>query len=314
MRSFSILTGLTAATCAAGASLAEDAITGLEAVGRPVAKATGFQPAATELARDQQWLDHALLWLCIVVSVFVVGLLAIVILRYNSRSNPVPAKFTHNTPLEIVWTLIPVVILVALGAFSLPILFKQLETPVAEVTIKATGNQWYWSYEYPDEGITFDSYLIGHPATLDSDLDKDAQPYVLNAAMEARLARSGYTKDDWLLATDNAVVIPVNKTVVVYVTGSDVIHGWYVPAFAVQHSAVPGRIAEVWFKAEKEGIYFGQCTTLCGSFHAYMPITVKVVSQETYDAWVAKSKTADAGAPAAPPGARHAAVRVAAAD
>ncbi len=298
MRSHSTLSGLSVAVAAAllaGAALAQDTITGLEAVGRPHLKGTGFQPAVTELARDQQWLDGMLLWLCIAVSVFVVALLAIVIVRFNSRSNPTPAKFTHNTPLEIIWTIVPIAILVVLGAFSLPILFKQQEIPVADVTIKATGNQWYWSYEYPDNGIAFDSYLIGHPATLDSDLDKTALPYTLDAAMEARLARSGYTRDDWLLATDNAVVIPVNKTIVVQVTGADVIHGWYVPAFAVQHSAVPGRIGEVWFKAEKEGIYFGQCTALCGSFHAYMPITVKVVSQDKYDAWVAATKTADAG-------------------
>lgn len=298
MRSFSILAGLSAAataTVTAGAAFAQDATAGLEAVGRPVAKGTGFQPAATELARDQQWLDNALLWLSIGVSAFVVILLAVVILRFNSRSNPVPAKFTHNTPVEILWTIIPIAILVILGAFSLPILFKQMEIPTADVTIKATGNQWYWSYEYPDEGIAFDSYLIGHPATLDGDLDKAATPYTLDAAMEARLARGGYTREDWLLATDTAVVIPVGKTIVVQVTASDVIHGWFVPAFAVQHSAVPGRIGEVWFKAEQEGIFFGQCTTLCGSFHSYMPITVKVVSEEAYAQWLAQTKTADAG-------------------
>ena len=309
MRSFSFLAGLAAAvtaTATAGAVFAQDATAGLEAVGRPVLKGTGFQPAATELARDQQWLDDMLLWLCIGVSAFVVILLAVVILRFNSRSNPTPAKFTHNTPIEILWTIIPIAILVVLGAFSLPILFKQMEIPVADVTIKATGNQWFWSYEYPDEGITFDSYLLGHPATLDGDLDPAAIPYTLDAAMEARLARGGYTREDWLLATDTAVVIPVNKTIVVQVTGSDVIHGWYVPAFAVQHSAVPGRISEVWFKAEQEGIYFGQCTTLCGSFHAYMPITVKVVSEAAYAQWLAQAKTADAGT-AAP-------VKVAAAD
>ena len=276
MRFANTLSGLAAALTSiviAGAALAQDGITGLETIGKPHAEGTGFQPAATELARDQQWLDSVLLYLCIAVSGFVVLLLAYVVLRFNSRANPTPSRFTHNTPVEIVWTLVPVLILVGLGAVSLPVLFKQQEIPVAEVTIKVTGNQWYWSYEYPDIGIAFDSFLLERSA----------------------LAANGYKPDEYLLATDNAVVIPVNKNIVVQVTASDVIHGWYVPAFAVQHSAVPGRIGELWFKAEKEGIYFGQCTTLCGKDHAYMPITVKVVSQSVYDDWVARTKTAALG-------------------
>ncbi len=276
MRFANTLSGLAAAiasTVLAGAALAQDGITGLETVGKPIARGTGFQPAATELARDQQWLDAVLLYLCIGVSGFVVVLLAVVVLRFNSRANPTPARFTHNTPLEIVWTLIPVLILVVLGAFTLPILFKQQEIPVADVTIKATGNQWYWSYEYPDLGIAFDSFL----------LDKTA------------LAANGYAEDEYLLATDNAVVVPMGKTVVVQVTAADVIHSWTIPAFAVKQDGVPGRIAELWFNAEREGIYFGQCSELCGKDHAYMPITVKVVSQQVYDDWVARTKTAALG-------------------
>lgn len=280
MRVAHILAGLSAAitaTALAGATLAQDGITGLESIGKPVASdggwlpgATGFQPAATSIAHDQQWLDHVLLWLCIVVAGFVVALLAIVILRYNSRANPKPARFTHNTPLEIVWTLIPVLILVVLGSFSLPILFKQQEIPVADITIKATGNQWYWSYEYPDEGVAFDSFM----------LDK------------GKLAEFGYSEDEYLLATDNAVVVPVNKTVVVQVTAADVIHSWTIPAFAVKQDGVPGRIAELWFSAEKEGVFFGQCSELCGKDHSYMPITVKVVSEDVYKDWVARSVAA----------------------
>jgi len=276
MRFANILSGLAAgitSVALAGMAAAQDGITGLQTVGKPHADGVGFQPAATELARDQQWLDGVLLYLCIGVVALVTVLLAIVVLRFNKRSNPTPARFTHNTPLEIVWTLIPVLILVTLGSFSLPILFKQQEIPVADVTIKATGNQWFWSYEYPDEGIAFDSFL----------LDKSA------------LAANGYAEDEYLLATDNAVVVPVGKTVVVQVTGADVIHAWAVPAFAVKQDAVPGRIAELWFNAEKEGIYFGQCSELCGKDHAYMPITVKVVSEQVYADWVARTKTADAG-------------------
>ncbi len=277
MRFANILSGLAAGITSAamvGAAFAQDGITGLETVGRPRADGTGFQPAATELARDQQWLDGVLLYLAYGVVALVVVLLAIVALRFNNRANPTPARFTHNTPLEIVWTLIPVLILVTIGSFSLPILFKQQEIPVADVTIKATGNQWFWSYEYPDEGIAFDSFL----------LEKE------------KLAEYGYAEDEYLLATDTAVVVPVGKTVVVQVTASDVIHAWTIPAFAVKQDAVPGRIAELWFKAEKEGIYFGQCSELCGKNHAYMPITVKVVSEQVYAEWVARTKTADAGA------------------
>lgn len=276
MRFSNILSGLAAGITSVaftGAALAQDGITGLEVVGKPQAEGTGFQTAATEVARDQQWLDGVLLYLCIGVVAFVSVLLLIVIVRFNGRANPTPARFTHNTPLEIVWTLIPVLILVVLGSFSLPILFKEQEIPVADVTIKATGNQWFWSYEYPDEGVAFDSFM----------LDKSA------------LAANGYAEDEYLLATDNAVVVPVNKTIVVQVTGADVIHAWAIPAFAVKQDGVPGRIAELWFKADKEGIYFGQCSELCGKDHSYMPITVKVVSQQVYDDWLVRTKTADAG-------------------
>jgi cytochrome c oxidase subunit 2 len=281
-----------AALLAASAAFAQDAA--LEVVGKPHMGGTGFQPAATELARDQQWLDDVLFWVCVGVVSFVLVLLVAVVVRFNQRSNPTPARFTHNSPLEVTWTLIPVVILLALGSFSLPILFKQQEIPPGDVVIKVTGNQWYWSYEYPDQGIAFDSYLIGHPATLDDSLDKGAIAYVYNDAMKARLERSGYSGDDFLLATDTAVVVPVNKTIVMQVTGADVIHSWKIPAFAVMQDAVPGRIAELWFKPEREGVYFGQCSELCGKDHAYMPITVKVVSQEAYDSWVAQTKTAGA--------------------
>ncbi|MDW4548313.1 cytochrome c oxidase subunit II [Defluviimonas sp. D31] len=276
MRFATILSGLGAAltaTFAAVAARAQDGITGLEIVGAPHADGTGFQPAATELAREQQWLDHVLLYLCFGVVALVMALLLVVILRYNRRANPTPARFTHNTPLEIVWTLIPILILVVLGSFSLPTLFKQQEIPEGDVVIKATGNQWYWSYEYPDEGIAFDSFMLGRDG----------------------LEAAGYSQDEYLLATDTAVVVPAGKDVVVQVTAADVIHSWTIPAFAVKQDGVPGRIAELWFNADREGIYFGQCSELCGKDHSYMPITVKVVSQEVYDDWVARTKTAGLG-------------------
>ena len=265
------------ATLLAGAVAAQDAISDLPIVGAPHPEGIGFQPAATVTAREQQWLDHMLMILCAAVVALVMVLLLISIVRFNSRANPTPARFTHNTPLEIAWTLIPVLILVVLGSFSLPVLFKQEEIPAADVHLKVTGNQWFWSYEYPDEGISFDAFMLGR-----EDLEA-----------------AGYTADEYRLAADNAVVIPVDKNIVVDVTASDVIHAWYIPAFNVQHSAVPGRIGQLWFRAEKEGVYFGQCTTLCGKDHAYMPITVKVVSQQVYDDWVAQTKTAGLGNSAA---------------
>ena len=272
----------------------------LEIVGAPVDGQMGFQPAATSIASDLQQLDWLLLVIITVISVFVTGLLIWCILRFNKKRNPVPGTFTHNSPLEVAWTLIPIVILVFIGAFSLPILFNQQEIPKADITIKATGNQWYWTHEYVDHGFEFDSYMLGSAATLDTDVrpaDADVTPQVLDAAMEAKLADAGYSRNEWLLATDTSVVIPVGKTVVVQVTGADVIHAWTIPAFGVKQDAVPGRLAELWFTAEREGIYFGQCSELCGKDHAYMPITVKVVSEEAYQEWLAGAIEEYAGIP-----------------
>jgi len=248
---------------------------GLETIGKPLPRGTGFQPAATELAREMQSLDWLILVIITVICVFVTGLLIYVIMRYNRRVNPTPSTFTHNSPLEIAWTLIPIVILVFIGAFSLPVLFKQQEIPAADITIKVTGYQWYWGYEYVDHEFGFDSFK----------LEKED------------LAEYGYSEDEYLLATDTAVVIPVNKTIVMQITGADVIHAWTIPAFSVKQDAVPGRLAELWFSAEKEGVYFGQCSELCGKDHAYMPITVKVVSQEAYDAWLDGAIEEYAGTP-----------------
>lgn len=276
MRLLTSLGGLAAASMAtllSGAAFGQ----GLETVGRPLPKGIGFQPPVTEIARDLQFLDLMILIIISVIVVFVTGLLIYVIFRYNARANPKPASFTHNAPLEVAWTLIPIVILVFIGAFSLPVLFKQVEIPAADLTVKITGNQWYWNYEYPEEGVIFDSFLIG-----------DGK--VMTPEVEAQLVAAGYVKEDFLLATDTALVVPINKVISVQLTGSDVIHGWMVPALGMQMSAVPGRLSQLWFKAEREGVYFGQCSALCGKDHAYMPITVKVVSQQAYDAWLAAAK------------------------
>ena len=245
----------------------------LELIGVPTPSGTGFQPAVTELARDLQWLDGMLLIIITAISLFVVFLLGYVILKFNRKANPEPSSFTHNTPVEVAWTVVPIVILVFIGAFSIPVLFKQQVIPDGDINIKVTGYQWYWGYEYTDHGFGFDSMLIG-----------DGK--VLTPEVEEELIEAGYSKDEFLLATDTAVVVPVDKVVVMQVTGADVIHSWTIPAFGVKQDAVPGRLGQLWFKAEKEGVYFGQCSELCGKDHAYMPITVKVVSQENYEAWL----------------------------
>lgn len=257
--------GLVGTGLLTGAAFAQDVLGDLPVIGKPVAKGMGFQPAVTELARDQQWLDHFVLIIITVITIFVCALLLIVIFRYNSRSNPVPAKFTHNTPVEIVWTLVPVLILVVIGAFSLPALFRSQEMPSdPDVVIKAIGNQWFWSYEYPENDVSFDSIML----------------------TKEELADYGYSEDEYLLATDTEVVVPVGKTVLLQVTANDVIHAWTIPAFAIKQDAVPGRIAQAWFNVEQEGVYFGQCSELCGINHSYMPIVVKAVAPEKYIAWV----------------------------
>lgn len=281
MRLQTISTGIAATLTSvfgAAAAFAQD----LPIIGQPGQAGTGFQPAVTELASDLQWLDGMILIIITVITLFVLALLAICIVKFNKRANPEPATFTHNTPIEVAWTVIPIVILVFIGAFSLPTLFKQQEIPEGEVVIKATGYQWYWGYEYPDEGIEFESFMVG------------AGENRMTPEVSEELAALGYTDEQFLLATDTAVVVPTGKVVVVQVTAADVIHAWTIPAFGVKQDGVPGRLAELWFEVEEgqEGVYFGQCSELCGLSHAYMPITVKAVTQDEYAAWVKASQDA----------------------
>jgi len=189
----------------------------------------------------------------------------IVIVRFNARANPIPSRTTHNTLIEIAWTIIPIVILMVIAVPSFKLLFFQLNIPAADLTVKATGKQWYWSYNYPDNGqIEFDSLMLKEGER------KEGQPR--------------------LLAVDNEMVVPVNKTVRVITTGADVIHSFAVPSFGIKIDAVPGRINETWFKATREGIYYGQCSELCGKDHAYMPIAVHVVSEQAFAAWLEEAK------------------------
>ena len=290
-----LMTKIAAAGAAASAATlptvvsAQTALPDLPMIGQPTYGSTGFQPAGTEQASDVFWLDGFLLVIITIITLFVTGLIAWVIIRYNAKRNPVPATFTHNSPLEVAWTVIPIVILVFIGAFSLPVLFNDQEIPEADITIKVTGKQWFWEYEYVDEGLAFESYMIGSSYLISDDeaAENGVTPLVLTDEMLPYLAAAGYTEEQWLLATDTSVVVPVGATIVMQVTGGDVIHSWTIPAFGVKQDGVPGRLAELWFEAEEEGVYFGQCSELCGMFHAYMPITVKVVSQEVYDDWLA---------------------------
>jgi len=225
----------------------------------------GFQDAASQSMREiVNFHDNLLLPIIIAISVFVLFLMIYVSIRFRASRNPNPSTTTHNVTVEILWTLIPCLILIVLAVPSFKILYKQDTIPKADVTVKAIGYQWYWGYEYPDENIIFDSYMIET-----KDL-KENQPR--------------------LLSVDNEVVVPVNKVVKVLITANDVLHAWALPSFGVKRDAVPGRINETWFKAEKVGTYYGQCSELCGIKHAFMPITVRVVSEADYTEWLTGAK------------------------
>ena len=225
----------------------------------------GFQNPASDGMRDiVNFHNNLLLPIIIAISVFVLFLMLYACVRFRASANPNPSKRTHNVTVEILWTLIPCLILIVMAVPSFKILYKQDTIPKADLTIKAVGYQWYWGYEYPDENIIFESYMIE-----EKDLRAD-QPR--------------------LLAVDNEVVVPVNKVVKVLITANDVLHAWALPSFGVKRDAVPGRINETWFKAEKEGTYYGQCSELCGIKHAFIPITVKVVSEEDYQEWLSEAR------------------------
>jgi cytochrome c oxidase subunit 2 len=251
-------------------------------LGQPTEWEMGLQQAASPVMDDIVWFNDILLWIIAAIALFVLVLLVIVIVRFNARANPVPTRTTHNSFIEVVWTVVPVLVLVAIAVPSFRLLFYELKVPPADLTVKVTGKQWFWSYAYPDSKIEFDSLMVQ-----DKDLKKD----------QLRL-----------LSVDNEMVVPVNKVVHVLVTGADVIHSFSVPSFGIKIDAIPGRLNETWFKAEKEGMYYGQCSQLCGRDHAFMPIAVHVVSDKDYSAWLdmAKKKfAADDGAAPAPVAAKE---------
>jgi len=232
--------------------------------GQPQPWQIGLQGAATPVMEDVVWFHDFLLWIIASITLFVLTLLVIVMVRFNARANPVPSRTTHNTAIEVIWTVVPVLVLVTIAVPSFRLLFYQLKVPPADVTVKATGKQWFWSYSYPDSKFEFDSLMVQ---------DKDLKP-----------------DQPRLLAVDNEMVVPVNKVVKLQVIGADVIHSFSVPSFGIKIDAIPGRLNETWFKAEREGVYYGQCSQLCGRDHAFMPIAVRVVSEQQYSAWLDQAK------------------------
>jgi cytochrome c oxidase subunit 2 len=240
--------------------------------GQPEPWQIAMQNPVTELQQDVHLFHTYLVWLITLISLFVLALLVAVVVKFNERANPVPSRTTHNTLIEVAWTIVPVLILVAIAIPSFRLLRGQLIIPKPDLVVKATGHSWYWSYEYPADqggGFSFDSNMVE---------TKDLKP--------------GQPR---LLAADAEMVVPVGKIVKVQVTAADVLHAFALPSFALKIDAVPGRLNETWFKAEREGVYYGQCSELCGNGHPYMPIQIRVASEADYAAWLAQKKTAAAG-------------------
>jgi len=250
---------------AALAAVALPAVAGTALAGQPVPWQTGFQEAASPVAERIQSFNDLVFVIIVAITVFVLALMAYIAVRFSAKRNPVPSRRAHNTVLEILWTAVPVLILVVIAVPSLRLLYFMDRNPDAEMTIKAIGHQWYWSYEYPDhDDFAFDSIMIPEDAL------EPGQPR--------------------LLAVDNEVVLPVDTDVRILVTAGDVIHSWAVPAFGIKTDAVPGRINETWVRISREGTYYGQCSELCGVNHGYMPIAVRAVSKEAFEEWVAEAK------------------------
>jgi cytochrome c oxidase subunit 2 len=258
-----------ALTFAAGAALADK-------LGQPVDRGIDLQPAASHIRAEQIWFNNWLLTPIITaIAGFVLVMLLIIVVRFNKRANPTPARFSHNTPIEVLWTVVPVLILMFIAIFSFRLLFEEHDMPHPDLTVKVTGRQWNWDYEYPDQKV---AAYTSTPMT-EEDAKAKGLPY--------------------LLETNAPMYAPVGKVVRVQVTAEDVIHSFSVPAFGIKIDAIPGRLNQTWFKADRTGTFYGQCSQLCGANHSYMPIEVKVVSQPDFDAWIASKQPKPAAAPPA---------------
>jgi cytochrome c oxidase subunit 2 len=244
--------------------------------GQPSPKQIGFQEAVTPIAADIHWVHDYVNVIIFVITAFVLGLMLWVMWRYSEKRNPVPSKTTHNTTVEVLWTVVPVLILIAIAIPSFKLLYAQYTFPPPDLVIKATGNSWNWTHEYPDQGVKIDSVMLQDSEREDA----------IKAGMPAEQVPRN-------LAVDNEILVPVDKVVHVLVTSSDVIHAWTIPSFGSKVDAVPGRITATWFKATKQGLYFGQCSELCGKDHAFMPIAVRVVREQVFNDWLAALKARD---------------------
>jgi len=258
-----VLSGLSATALIFGILLAS-AGAAWAGLGQPTPWQMDLQDSASPVMQDVADFHFFLLWVIAVISAFVLALLLICIVRFNTRANPTPSRTTHNTPIEILWTIVPVIILAMIAVPSFRLLFVQLEIPKPDLTVKVTGKQWFWSYSYPDSNFEFDSLMVQ---------EKDLKPGQLR-----------------LLAVDNEMVVPVNKVVHVLVTGADVIHSFAVPSFGIRMDAIPGRVNETWFKATTEGVFYGQCSELCGKDHSFMPIAVRAVNEGDFNTWLNNAK------------------------
>ena len=240
---------------------------GPELVGEPTNGAIGLQPAASPLKVEAHFFHDAILMPIITfICLLVLGLIVWIVIRYNKKSNPVPARWSHNTLVEVIWTVVPVLILVFIALFSFRLLFNYHNMPEPDLTVKVTGNQWNWAYEYPDQGVP---------------------EYISNMLPEDEIARRGMSHSLYRLAADEPMVVPEGATVRLLVTAADVIHAVALPAFGLKTDAVPGRVNETWFKADRRGVFYGQCSELCGVDHAFMPIQINVVSRAEFAEWVA---------------------------
>jgi cytochrome c oxidase subunit 2 len=262
----------------AAAALAPFAFAGAAMAAQPTPWQLGFQPAATEVMEDITWFTDFTLVIVTIITLFVLALLVWCIMRFNSKANPTPSRTSHNTLIEVVWTLVPILVLVMIAIPSFRLLYKQVEIPAYDMTIKVTGYQWYWGYEYTDEAladISFESIMLRE------DAERAERAAAFNRPIEE------YPR---LLAVDNEVIVPVGKTVRLQITAADVMHSFAMPAFGVKMDAIPGRLNETWFNAKQTGIFYGQCSELCGKDHAFMPIAIRVVEEAQFQAWAEAAK------------------------
>nr|WP_244314129.1 cytochrome c oxidase subunit II [Roseibium denhamense] len=240
----------------------------------------GFQASVSEVMDDITWFNNFTLVIITVITLFVLGLLIYCAVKFSSKNNPVPSRTSHNTMIEVVWTVVPILILVVIAIPSFRLLYKQLDIPEYEMTVKAVGYQWYWGYEYTDENMNelyFDSYMVGDAYDADADLAARTEFAEARGVSVNEVPR--------LLAVDYEMVVPVDTTVRLQVTAADVIHAFAMPSMGLKIDAIPGRLNETWFRAREEGIYYGQCSELCGTLHAFMPLAIRVVSKEQYEQW-----------------------------